>query len=396
MKLGGFSKDIKNGLAVILDIGSGSVGGALVSFSENKKPKILFSVRKPIVFQNDFKFERFLLSMLKAIDQVLDELGKAKLGKPKQVFCILAAPWYVSQARTIVFEKEKTFSVTPKRVDNLISREVESLKKNFDAHYKDLTESKAEIIEVENINMKLNGYETRLPYDKKAKRLEAHLYVSMSAGQVLQALRQKVRKELGLDNVFFNSFSLAAFDTIRDMYSQKQNFIFIDVGGEMTDVSVVRNGILVETESFPLGKNFLIRTVASELQTENVEALSSFGLYMEDKMANAGKRKIQSALTHVEEEWGEALYKTLGSIATHITIPGTVFIIADIPFGKWFSEVIRGKGSGNIMLMGERIETIIINPLVLSKFAAFDLKVDKDAFIITESLFIDKLLKSKI
>ncbi len=379
-----------------MDIGSGSVGGALVSFSENKKPKILFSVRKPIVFQNDFKFERFLLSMLKAIDQVLDELGKAKLGKPKQVFCILAAPWYVSQARTIVFEKEKTFSVTPKRVDNLISREVESLKKNFDAHYKDLTESKAEIIEVENINMKLNGYETRLPYDKKAKRLEAHLYVSMSAGQVLQALRQKVRKELGLDNVFFNSFSLAAFDTIRDMYSQKQNFIFIDVGGEMTDVSVVRNGILVETESFPLGKNFLIRTVASELQTENVEALSSFGLYMEDKMANAGKRKIQSALTHVEEEWGEALYKTLGSIATHITIPGTVFIIADIPFGKWFSEVIRGKGSGNIMLMGERIETIIINPLVLSKFAAFDLKVDKDAFIITESLFIDKLLKSKI
>ena len=379
-----------------MDIGSGSVGGALVFFSEDKKPKILFSVRKPIVFQNDFKFERFLLSMLKATDQVLNELSKAKLGKPKQVFCILAAPWYVSQAKAVIFENKKTFNVTSKRVDDLISREVESLKENFDAHYKDLTESKAEIIEVENINMKLNGYETRLPYGKKAKKLEAHLYVSMSAGQVLQALRQKVRKELGLDNVFFNSFSLAAFDTIRDMYSQKQNFIFIDVGGEMTDVSVVRNGILVETESFPLGKNFLIRTVASELQTESVEALSSFGLYMKDKMANAGKSKIQSALAHVEEEWGEAFYKTLGSIATHITIPGTVFIIADIPFGKWFSEVIRSKGSGNIMLMGEKIETIVINPLVLSKFATFDLKVDKDAFIITESLFIDKLIKSKI
>ena len=379
-----------------MDIGSGSVGGALVFFSEDKKPKILFSVRKPIVFQNDFKFERFLLSMLKATDQVLNELSNAKLGKPKQVFCILAAPWYVSQAKAVIFEDKKTFNVTSKRVDDLISREVESLKENFDAHYKDLTESKAEIIEVENINMKLNGYETCLPYDKKAKKLEAHLYVSMSAGQVLQALRQKVRKELGLDNVFFNSFSLAAFDTIRDMYSQKQNFIFIDVGGEMTDVSVVRNGILVETESFPLGKNFLIRTAASELQTESIEALSSFGLYMEDKMTNAGKRKIQGVLAHVEEEWREAFYKTLGSIAAHITIPGTVFIIADIPFGKWFSEVIRSKGSGNIMLMGEKIETIVINPLVLSKFASFAPKVDTDAFIITESLFIDKLLKSKI
>ena len=263
MKLGGFSKDIKDGLAVILDIGSGSVGGALVSFSEDKKPKILFSVRKPIIFQNDFKFERFLLSMLKATDQVLNELSKAKLGKPKQVFCILAAPWYVSQAKTVVFEDKKAFSVTPKKVDDIISHEVDKLKENFDTHYKDLTESKAEIIEVENINMKLNGYETCLPYDKKAKKFEAYLYVSMSAGQVLQALRQKVRKELGLDNVFFNSFSLAAFDTIRDMYSQKQNFIFIDVGGEMTDVSVVRNGILVETESFTRGKKFFIRTLAS-------------------------------------------------------------------------------------------------------------------------------------
>ena len=134
MKLGGFSKDIKDGLAVILDIGSGSVGGALVSFSENKKPKILFSVRKPIIFQNDFKFERFLSSMLKAADQVLEEISKAKQGKPKQVFCILAAPWYVSQARNIISEDKKTFTVTTKRVDDLITHEVESLKENFNTH----------------------------------------------------------------------------------------------------------------------------------------------------------------------------------------------------------------------------------------------------------------------
>ena len=396
MKLGGFSKDIKDGLAVILDIGSGSVGGALVSFSENKKPKILFSVRKPIIFQNDFKFERFLSSMLKAADQVLEEISKAKQGKPKQVFCILAAPWYVSQAKNIISEDKKTFTVTTKRVDDLITHEVESLKENFNTHYKDLAESKAEIIEVENINMKLNGYETSLPYDKKAKKIEICLYISMSADLVLQALRQKVRKELGLDNVFFNSFSLAAFDTIRDMYSQKQNFVFIDIGGEMTDVSVARNGVLIETESFPLGKSFLLRTVASELKTESAPALSSFGLYMEDKMTDTGKRKIQGALAHVGEEWSGVLYKTLESIATHTTLPATIFVIADIPFGKWFSEVIKSKGSGNIMLMGEKIETIVINPLVLSKFTTFNPNVDKDAFIITEALFVDKLLKSNI
>lgn len=396
MRLKSFSKEVKEGLAVVLDIGSGSVGGALVYFYDDKKPKTLFSIRKPIVFQKDFKFDRFLLSMTKAVDEVLDELSKTKLGKPKQVFCILAAPWYVSEARKVVFEDKKNFTVTKKKVEKLILGEVETLKKSFNAHYKDITDSKAEIIEVENINMKLNGYETSMPYDKKAKKIEVSLYVSISAGQVLQTLRQKIHKTLRLKNVVFNSFSLAAFDTIRNMYSEKQNFIFVDLGGEMTDVSVVRNGILVETESFPLGKNFLLRTISSKLGTVNEEALSSFGLYMEGRTTDINKNKMSSVLDRVGEEWNEVFYKTLKSISVDIMLPGTIFLIADKPFGKLFSEIIKSKKPSKVMFMGETVETIVVNSLVLSKFSDFNLNVAKDVFIVAESLFIDSLLKSKI
>ena len=396
MKLKNFSKDVKEGLAVVLDIGSGSVGGALVYFYDNKKPKTLLSIRKQIVFHKDFKFDRFLLSMLKATDEVLDELSKTKLGKPKQVFCILAAPWYVSEARRVVLEDKKSFKVTQKKVEKLILNEVEVLKKSFNAHYKDITESKAEIIEVKNINTKLNGYETDDPYNKKAKKVEISLYVSISAGQVLQTLREKIYKTLRLKNVVFNSFSLAAFDAIRNIHSEKENFIFVDLGGEMTDVSVVRDGILVETESFPLGKNFLLRTISSKLGTVNEDAISSFGLYMEGRTTDMNKSKMSNVIESVGEEWNEVFYKTLKSISVDIMLPGTIFLIADKPFGKLFSEIIKSKRSKKVMFMGETIETIVINSLVLSKFSDFNLNVAKDVFIVAESLFIDNLLKSKI
>jgi len=396
MKIKGFSKEVKDGLSVVLDIGSGSVGGAFVIFSANEKPRITFSVRKPIIFQKDFKFERFLSSMLKATEEVLEELGKTKLGKPRQAFCILAAPWYVSEARTVTLEDEQAFTVTQKKVEDLILNEVNVLKESFNIHYKDITDSKAEIIEVENINMKLNGYETHAPYGKKVKKVEAHLYISISAGQVLQAIRQKISKTVGLKDVVFNSFSLSAFDTIRNLYSEQQDFMFIDIGGEMTDVSVVRGGILVETESFPLGKNFLLRTISSELKTVNEEALSSFNLYVEEKTTNTNKIKIQGALAHVEEEWAEALCKTLKSISANVTLPGLIFTISDIPFGEWFSEVIKNKWSGKVMFMGETIKTTVINPIVFGEFVIFNPKVNKDAFIVTEVLFVDNLLKSKI
>ena len=390
-----FLRSNKGKVVVILDIGSGSIGGAIVSYDGDKKPKILFSVRESIVFQNEFKFERFLSSMLSATEKVLKKISDSKKGKPKKIFCILAAPWYVSQAKTAVFKDEKTFIVTEKRVSKIIAHEVNTLKKNFDAHYKDLTESKAEIIEVKNIHMKLNGYETSMPYGKKAKRLEASLYISMSAGQVLHALREKIQKILSLNDVVFNSFSLAAFDTIRDIYSEKQNFIFIDIGGEMTDISVTRDGTLVDTLSFPLGKNFLIRTLASELQTVPEEALSMFGLYVKNKTTNTSRRKMLSALEHIEEEWSRAFYKTLESLSARTTLPCFLFVIADVPFGKWFTQIIEHKGSGGIMLMGESIDIALINPVVLSKFAVFDNKTMKDAFIITESLFVGRLIKSE-
>ena len=117
--------------------------------------------------------------------------------------------------------------------------------------------------------------------------------------------------------------------------------------------------------------------------------------YVKNKTTNTSRRKMLSALEHIEEEWSRAFYKTLESLSARTTLPCFLFVIADVPFGKWFTQIIEHKGSGGIMLMGESIDIALINPVVLSKFAVFDNKTMKDAFIITESLFVGRLIKSE-
>ena len=263
--------------------------------------------------------------MLKSFDTVLGRLRK-RGEKVEEVMCVLSAPWYVSQTRTIVFEQEKPFLVTEKKVDVLVEKEIVELKKEFDAHYKDITKSSAEIIEIENVHMKLNGYETSAPFGKEVQSLEAFLYVSMSSEHILKDLRTRAKNSLSVKKVSFHSFSLVAFSTLRDIYSNIHDFMFIDISGEMTDVAVVRKNTLIETLTFPLGTNFVLRTIASHLGTIPEEAQSFLALYEDHKIVEESEKKMRSALLHSEQEWMDAFKKDLRSLSTYTVLPRKIFI----------------------------------------------------------------------
>jgi hypothetical protein len=389
--MGIFSKGKKGELVAILDIGSGSVGGALVEFHEDNKPAIIFSVREQIVLQNEFKFDRFLTSMLTSSDKVLGHLRKHTDKKISQTLCTLSAPWYVSQTRTVSYEDPKKLLITKKKVDQLVTQEVIKIKEVFDEHYRDITESSAEIIEIESVNIKLNGYETSEPFGKTAKSFEANLYVSMSSGHILQSLRERINRTLGVRNVSFRSFALVAFSTLRDIYVDHHDFIFIDISGEMTDISIVRNNTLIETLSFSFGKNFVVRTIASQQKTVVEDALSGFTMYVEGKETTEVQDRIEQTLKYVRDEWINEFKENMKSLATLTVLPGKIFIITDNPFDVWFSKIIGEADYSKLALMRDSLDIESLDVRVLSKFVQYKPDVIRDAFIVIESLFSHKI-----
>lgn len=392
--MGIFSKNKKSGeIVAVFDIGSGSVGGALVELLAGEKPKVIFSCREDMVFQDEFKFERFLSSMLSSIDVVLKNLRKNSNIKIKKVLCTFSAPWYVSQTRTLSFKSEKEMVVTRKKIDELVTKEVVELKKGFDEHYKNLTKSAAEIIEIETVNIKLNGYETSTPFGKSAKTIDAYLYVSMSSEHILSTVREKLHRAFLTKEIFFRSFALVGFSTMRDIYTDIQDFIFLDISREMSDISVVRNNTIVETLSFPLGQNFVLRGMASQLNTSPVEARSSLALYFDEKTAPDAKGRIKTVIDHLESEWTEEFQKNLLSLASYTVLPGKVFLITDTPFDMWFSHIMQHADYKSIPLMRDRLGVETIRADVLEKFVHGEGVAD-DMFISISAIFAHKIFES--
>ena len=112
------NKKNKKELSIIFDIGSGSVGAALVELSYFNKPTILYSTRKDIAFKEEVNPDKLLSSMKIAMESVA--LNVQKIGFKNEalvrlknkdigtIYCVFSSPWYLAQPKKITQTDRKS------------------------------------------------------------------------------------------------------------------------------------------------------------------------------------------------------------------------------------------------------------------------------------------------
>ena len=155
-------------LALVFDIGSSSIGGAVFEVQKLGIPKIILSIREPIILEDKIDTERFLFLTIKSLEIVVSRICMMGIEKPSKIFCVLSSPWYASQTRTIKLEKNTPFLFTQKLADNLIQKEISLFEEENLSKFSH-AENKVQLIEFKNMKTMLNGYATSDPINKKAK-----------------------------------------------------------------------------------------------------------------------------------------------------------------------------------------------------------------------------------
>ena len=146
--------------------------------------------------------------------------------------------------------------------DELIKKEIKLFEGEYIQKYGN-SDNEFRVIELKNIKMTLNGYETSDSLDKKTKELEIIIFISICGEQVLAKIEDTIGQYFHFKQMKFSSFALSFFTIARDAYSKQEDFLLAHIGGEMTDIYMVKKNSLRESISFPLGCNFLARGVAS-------------------------------------------------------------------------------------------------------------------------------------
>ncbi|MBI5005160.1 MAG: hypothetical protein HZC03_00955, partial [Candidatus Lloydbacteria bacterium] len=167
MRQPSFVNHNKNKFAALLDIGSTSVGGALVDISGQKDgmpPTIVWSQRKEIPFQNTIDLEYFLQGILNALKIVATAMSAEAKEHPAALFCTLSSPWYLAQTRIAKSSFAKPEIITQKIIDALVDAETAAFRR---AYSPQAPSGAAALLEQKIIQVRLNGYATQKPYGKR-------------------------------------------------------------------------------------------------------------------------------------------------------------------------------------------------------------------------------------
>ncbi|MSU55334.1 MAG: hypothetical protein EXS46_02220 [Candidatus Taylorbacteria bacterium] len=389
-------------LNLVLDIESGSIGAGLYMNRPGKKPIVLYTARENFVYQKDLNGQVLFSAMFKALETILDRIENAGLvgiNENKNVLhviggydAVLSSPWYLSEIKTL-----KALYATPHQISQ------SSINKLFDTEEREF-ESKSEIsqqnknadpyllLERKILRTNLNGYSTDKPIGKTARELELIVAISLTPRVFLEGIKSAVTRKFPSHQLGLHTFSLAAFSTIRDIYSQEDDFIFMHVGGEVTDIVVVKKGTIADTASFPLGRNTILRDTEKIFSGTPHGALESLvKIALENKSHSLDLSKIQIAINDTKTSWLKFFNDALSSFSDKSFLPNTLFFQDNSPFSKIFMEFLKGAESNRFTVTSQPFSVIAIDASLSKILVDYEKDIVNESSIAVEVNFLSRL-----
>lgn len=402
---GGSSREREESLIAIFDIGSGSVGTALVYLSKSHIPNILWSTRIPISFQKTPDFNLLTKTMLSTLlDSVLELQSKGlpmlkQISGPKRltdVMYVFASPWYSIQTKVFTVNEEKPHALTEQFIHNLLKQEQDEFyaavpKKQTKVGAADFSPV---LIEEQVIQTALNGYIVSNPFGKPVREAQIDMVLSTVPEYIHKKVDEITTQLLGRKGKgMVKSFLLAAFTVIRDIFHGNKSFLLLDIRAEITDIITVHRGTIINATSFPYGKNHLIREVAERSNTVTGEAASVLATYLSGNSTIEQAERIRNILRDAQSKWTSSFVETAAKIATEVPLPRNIYITTDNEYGQWFKQAITAGDYSDYALTKVPFKTTILSARLLENYCSYNrLTSGTDPFLAIEAVYLEKLL----
>ncbi|MEI8339844.1 MAG: hypothetical protein WCF94_04265 [bacterium] len=404
MSLFSFLKTSQEEFAIVLEIGSGSIGGTLVRFSHKTKPEIFYGTRQQISFQRELSSDELTKQMVVTLDKVCSLIQKEGLTrfssgqyhnfKITKVYVILSSPWCLTQTKIVDYNPGQEF-FTDKKFLNKLYKDQEALVLAESQKSLNNIAQGIKIIENSTIQIRLNGYQVVDILNRRAKTLTLATLVTAAPEEILNKITETTRKHFSLSGVGYYSFGLTSFTVARDFYPEKESFIFMDLSSELTELSMVRDEVLMAGTTFPLGRNHFVRHLAEGLSVSVEEAFSLLNIYHSNNLDAEFTKKVESILDQAMVVWSKAMSETLERLSKEIYIPRTIFKVTNDDFGYYFAKKLSEVTFSQMGFTDERFNVVAFDRKVASSRCDVSFSAKVDTFMYINCLFLNKLYNLK-
>ncbi len=323
--------------SLLFYIGNGLLKCAMVHNLKGSLPEVLFWQKMEIRHPETITQEELKKTTIQALDQ-LCQTSKKRLFSPEiknkritKLFCIFSSPWYISETKVLKTHKLEPFLIKDDTVMEFIQVA------NTEA------EKGQEVLERKIIRVNLNGYVTQNPIGKRANTLEVSVVESFTDKNFLNDVRQIIDRYFGVEEKHFHSLPLASFAVIRNIFKHQENFLMINITSLLTEVSLIKDGLLHETVTLPIGSQKIIDMVVNRLNVTNAVAETLFQLYQGDYVENAVNKKLTEIIDEFKKAWTENLDQALSHLSIGLSLPPNCYLICQTPLRHFFSDFTKEK-----------------------------------------------------
>jgi len=387
-------------VCLVLDIGNASLAVSLVLFVSGSLPEALYTLRLPLAITDHVNPEKLQVVLSSQLELALRSVVEVGLTHeyfsthPKKItkaLCVFASPWYASRTKHVSVTNNKSFFVTKDFLTDILSKEVSLFESELVAgiHGDEFTEG---VVVMEKIiaDVKINGYSIQDPIGHKTKAIETILYIGIGSKELVARIADQINKFFHVpgEDIIIHSFPLVAHTTLSKIYPLERHYILCDITGEVTDLTLVTDGIIRHSASFPVGKFSLIRKITQKMNVPREVAQSLLALWREHSSDAESAKNIEQIIADMEREWSVYFEEALSSLGKIGTLPQKVFFTADTDVAPLFIEFFNTPKTDMTSSWRKNLSVIHLSEDALKDFYTSRHSVLFDECIAIESIFL--------
>lgn len=333
---------------LVIDIGSGSVGLALVLASENEvQPRIIWSCRENSLIKEMPSLQGSLREITTALINAFLRLGSEGIRSLRDqapghhindVLVTIAAPWSYTITKTVNYSEENPFTVSKNLLADLAtasSRDaLESLAQTALQESAGLTP-----IDQETIGYLANDYPADNIEGVVTKHVALVALTAVTHQRLLTSVEEAIDKLIPRATVRATSFMMAFYETFRRLHPTLEACCLVDVTNEATEIGIVRDGFLQHVTHTAFGSFSITREIAAIGKIPKEEAfvyLRGGHAFFEQALSVGQQEEVQQVLTSYREKVTQLFTHTGDTLA----IPKTIYVHADTDTEVFFAAEI--------------------------------------------------------
>lgn len=366
--MGLFGKKTRS--AALIDIGSASVGGALVYAREGEPLRMCYAIREDVRADAEETDTDAMLRTLAYVTERMHTEGLPQLGRLSgsrhlhHVVTSVAGPWQETTVREVVIQDPHGFTFTRAVMEHAVKQH---------------TPLPGRIIsDTSVIATVLNGYHTESPYGKHVTKAVLTVLTSTLDKLAARDITRTVKHAFPGHPVELTAFAPIAFAVISDLYPLQKDFVVIDVSGTATDAMIVKQGVIAGVRSIPTGVHHLMRAGRSAAPRDTA------GTPMLDAARN---HAFAPRVAEAEEQWLGALGTLLTTFAEEHPLPRAVFLLADTHARDFLKRLIDTSRLRTLWLSGDSLSVIALAPEHTARLVQARGLADSDVFLAMLGLF---------